>query len=99
MSEELGELLAPENTKQREMCEKAQAYLSSDWDQSPLPSKIEEINEHIIRVWYVYEDTWPYDEQQADFCYSKCISAYIVWGRKKRDKYLKIHRSKDASNG
>lgn len=92
-----GELQAPENSNQLEMCKRAQEFLSSEWDQWPLPSKIKEINKEVAEVWYIYEDAWPHEEK-ADFHYFVCIPAYIMWGKKKRDKYLKEQRL-GGSNG
>ena len=95
----VGKLKKPENSNQKDKCEKAQEYLSNDLgvyvngnlseiDKWPLPSEVEEINEEISKVWYVYEDNWPFDED-PDFRYSVNIPSYVLWGKKKREKYLK----------
>jgi len=88
---ELGPLQAPINKAQREMCERAKAYLDdhgagrSDWD---LPSQVVETDHDVARVWFIYENTWMHDDS-PNFSFDICIPIYVVWGRKKREKYLK----------
>lgn len=93
---ELGPLQAPENKAQREKCERAKAYLDDnpyrpgDWD---LPSKVVETDHDVARVWFIYENTWIGDDS-PNFSFHICIPIYAVWGRKKREKYLKQRNQK-----
>lgn len=88
---ELGNLRAPITKPQKELCERAQKFLNDngagrcDWD---LPSKVMETDHDAARVWFVYEDTW-FGSDSPNFSFSVCIPIYAVWGRKKREKYLK----------
>ena len=91
----LGNLLEPDNDKSRADCEKAQEYLSSEWDQWPLPSAVE-IKGNTALVWFIYKDTWPFDVE-PDFKYSVAIPAYLFWGKKKRDKYLRKQKEEIAA--
>ena len=81
-------LKEPVNSGQKDLCLRAQEYLSSEFDKWSLPSEVELIGNDIARVWYIYLDHWPYDDE-PHFKFSLCIPAYSVWGKKKRDKYLK----------
>jgi hypothetical protein len=84
-----GPLQAPANKAEREKCERAQAYLRKPMDQDwPLPTWIEEMPYGVARVWWVYEDTWLGDDD-PDFEFFVCIPVHEIWGRKKRDAYLK----------
>ena len=88
---ELGPLQAPINKAQREKCERAKAYLDDnpyrpgDWD---LPSQVVETDHDVARVWFIYENTWMGDDS-PNFSFYMCIPIYAVWGRKKRERYLK----------
>lgn len=83
-----GTLKKPETNRELEACQKAQEYLSCEWNVWPLPSKIEVVDETVTLAWFVYEDTWPYDAE-PNFTYSMAIPSYVLWGKKKRDNYLK----------
>jgi len=85
---ELGPLQPPINKVQREMCERAKAYLDDDRSDWPLPSQVVETDHDVARVWFIYENTWVRDDS-PNFSFNVCIPIHVVWGRKKREKYLK----------
>lgn len=84
-------LALPENKAQRELCERAKAFLDNDYSgEVELPSQVIE-KDGYVQVWFIYEDAWLGDDS-PNFSYSLSIPTYAIWGRKKREKYLKTAR-------